>query len=78
MSIPSWLFTGSTMKHYWLVLEVKLSERVKEKLRIDQDFGYVLLQRCSDGNHFKKKIYISRVKADKDGYINTKGYSTNI
>ena len=66
------------MKHYWLVLEVMLSERVKQKLETSQDFGYVLLQRYTDGNHFKKKVYLSRRKADLDGYLPMKGYSTNI
>jgi hypothetical protein len=78
MSIPSYIFTGSTMKHYWLVLEVKLTERVIEKLGTSQNIGYVLLQRCSDGNHFKKKIYLTRLKADRDGYVPMKLYNNNI
>ena len=78
ISIPSWFFTGSTMKHYWLVLEVKLSERVKQKLETSQNFGYVLLQRYDAGNQFKKKIYLSRIKADLDGYIPMKGYGKDI
>ena len=31
-SIPSTILTGSTCKHYWIVLVVKLSETIKRQL----------------------------------------------
>lgn len=34
LSVPSTIAVGSTVKHYWLVLEVKLTESLKKKLGI--------------------------------------------
>jgi hypothetical protein len=32
-----------TWKHYWIVLEVKLTDNLKKLLNLNQDYGYVLL-----------------------------------
>jgi hypothetical protein len=34
---------GSTIKHYWIVLKVELTDDLKKNLKLIEDHGYVLI-----------------------------------